>query len=59
MCNVPVPHYHLDETSVILGGRGRGLESLLILSHFSIRFFKADSIAREGAPRSAVSHLGL
>ena len=46
--------YHLDESTFIL----RGIRSIFSI-FFSMKFIKANRIARDGTPRFAASHLGL
>ena len=49
-------YYHLGESTFIF----RGVRcDFKFLSHFSVKFLKANRIAPDGTPRSAASHLGL
>ena len=49
-------HYQLDGSTFIF----RGVRSdFYFSSHFSMKKFLANSIAPDGTPRSAASHLGL
>ena len=49
-------HYQLDESTFIF----RGVRSdFYFLSHFSMKLLLANSIAPDGTPLSAASHLGL
>ena len=52
MMNGIVHHYHLGESTFII----RGIGSNVI---FQLKFLYANSIAPDGTPNSAVSHLGL
>ena len=56
LMNVFSHHYELDESTFIF----RGVRcDFYLLSIFSMKFLCANSIAPDGTPRSAASHLGL
>ena len=56
MMNGFTHHYHLGESTVILRDTRSEIKFLF---HFSKKFLAANSVAPDGTPRSAASHLGL